>query len=247
MKATEYDAMYNAEQRHWWYQSLRQEVIRWLQQRRPADRPLRLLDLGCGTGGMLRTVEVQRADIAGTGLDLSEHAIRYARQRTAFPLMMSNASNLALATASHDIVTCLDVLYTREAYPYFTDTLNDIYRVLRDDGSLIMQLPAFQFLHSQHDDNVHSMHRFHARELKQALRTAGFRRVNVYYRYNALFLVAFVTRFLIPNWSKRDGSHVTVPHPMTNRVMSLFTRLEGTLSRRLPFPFGLSVFAVADK
>ena len=44
--------MRQVEDTYWWYQVLRMEVVKDVVSRFPADKPCKLLDAGCGTGGI---------------------------------------------------------------------------------------------------------------------------------------------------------------------------------------------------
>jgi SAM-dependent methyltransferase len=248
MKAEEYAAMFNAEQVHWWYKSLRDEVIYWVAQGVAAyssARQIKVLDLGCGTGGMLQHLQKWAKNIRAFGMDYYSRALEFAMQKTFYPLLQGDAKKLPFCKGSFDIILCLDVLYTKEACPGFQSTLGAIYELLTEEGIFILQVPAFKCLSSQHDINVHGAHRFTANEIREGLRQARFSRFKVYYRYNLLFGIAWLVRkFVMKN---RRQSHVTTPIATVNFLLYKYFGVEGWLNKRLYIPFGTSVFAVAFK
>ena len=76
MQPEEYEIMYRVEDQHWWYATLHQLALHHLSASAPAH-PL-LLDIGCGTGGLMRRcVE----DYTAYGLDLAPEALRACRKR----------------------------------------------------------------------------------------------------------------------------------------------------------------------
>ena len=245
MKAHEYAAMFDAEQKHWWYQNLRNEVAYWIAGAAAATPAAKkkLLDLGCGTGGMLWHVQSRFKNLAAFGLDYYALALDFARRRTAYPMVRGDVKKIPFEKKAFDFIVCLDVLYTREAYPGFQRTLGDIYELLRENGILILQLPAFEFLKSQHDLNCHGMHRFTAGEIRASLRRAGFNRYKVYYRYNLLFGLAWFLRKILQR--QENQSHVLTPAPFINALLYSYSAFESWLNKKLPLPFGLSVFAIA--
>ncbi len=122
------------------------------------------------------------------------------------------------------------------------------YKNLRDEvvtarGVLILQVPAFKALHSQHDVNVHGAHRFAAKEIRGGLQRAGFSRFIVYYRHNLVLGAAWIGRKVFFRNAQR--SQVSVPSPFLNASLYKYSRAESSLNRRVSIPFGLSVFAVA--
>lgn len=245
MKAQEYAALFDAEQKHWWFKNLRNEVVYWIQKAAPATSAAqkKLLDLGCGTGGLLCHLQSRFENLAAFGLDYYGMALDLAKQRTRYPLVRGDVKTLPFRKATFDFITCLDVLYTQEAYPGFQQTLRDVYALLRENGIFILQLPAFEFLKSRHDLNCHGMHRFTAAEIRAGLRRAGFRRYKIYYRYNLLFGAAWLVRKILRR--EENESQVLTPGPFANFLLQAYFAGESRLNKSVPVPFGLSVFAVA--
>jgi SAM-dependent methyltransferase len=247
MKSNEYAAMFAAEQKHWWYKNLREEVTYWIEKTQ-AGKPIsaaKLLDLGCGTGGMLQHLQQRFENLVAFGLDYSALALEFAKERTRCSLLQADVKKIPFVKKSFDFVLCLDVLYTREAYPGFQNTLSEIYYLLRENGIFVLQLPAFEALKSQHDLNVHGAHRFTAREVCESLSQAGFSHHKVYYRYNLLFGMAWIARKLIK--LKENTSHVVTPASAVNSLLYSYFRFESWLNKRYFIPFGLSIFAVAHR
>jgi SAM-dependent methyltransferase len=248
MKATEYTAMFEVEQTHWWYKNLRNEVIFWVEKLRTVNlcpEKIRLLDLGCGTGGMLQRLQERFENINAFGMDYYYLALDFAKRKTVYPLLQGDAKKLPFCKNAFDIVLCLDVLYTKEAYPGFQSTLEAIYDLLTESGAFILQLPAFKSLSSQHDINVHGAHRFVAHEIRKHLRLAGFRHFKLYYRYNLLWVMAWFARKIV--MKNRHESHLVTPIAPVNFLLYKYFNLESWLNKRLFIPFGVSVFVVAFK
>jgi hypothetical protein len=144
-----------------------------------------------------------------------------------------------------DVILCLDVLYTREVYPAFDAVLNDMRCLLAPRGILILQAPAFKALYSQHDVNVHGVHRFTAEEIREGLQRTGFNPIGVYYRYNLLLGAAWMMRKILRRQTAE--SHVSVPPAPINSLLYRYFKLESSVNKRLRIPFGLSVFAAASR
>src|SRR2546429_6536242 len=71
----EYHTMREVEDTYWWYQVLRMEVINDVDSSFPGGKTCKLLDAGCGTGGMLHTLRETHPEWQVTGLDLSSVAV----------------------------------------------------------------------------------------------------------------------------------------------------------------------------
>jgi predicted TPR repeat methyltransferase len=240
MEAPEYEAMRIAELTHWWYRALHREVIFHL---RRQPRMECVLDLGCGTGGTMTRLAEALPKLTCVGMDYSTLALEACQRRGFSALVQGDAKCLPFGSERFDAITCLDVLYTKQAYPGMPDCLARSRDMLRPGGVLIMQLPAFEGLRSSHDAHVHGVHRFRSGEVREALGAAGFARTRVYYRYNALAFPAWLLRRT--THAERDESHVETPGGLVNSFMDLCMRIEAPIARALPLPVGVSVFAVA--
>ena len=95
----------------------------------------KLLDVGCGPGFFLAYAERY---YDAHGIDSSEYAIRKAKQRTKAKLSVGDATDLDYKNDYFDIVTCFDLL---EHLPNPELALQEFYRVLKNEGILIIRVP----------------------------------------------------------------------------------------------------------
>jgi len=103
-------------------------------------RAARLLDLGCGTGALLREVKHNYPRLAVTGLDLSAPYLAVARRRLApwsrVALIEAAAEAMPFAAAEFDIVSCLYLFHELPARVRRA-VVAEIRRVLKPGGTLI--------------------------------------------------------------------------------------------------------------
>lgn len=229
----------------WWYQALRAHVLHSI----PTALPnFELLDAGCGTGGMLARIRQHLPQARLTGIDLSESALELTRQRqTGAELIRASTNDLPFADAAFDIVLLLDVLAFRGVNE--ERALRELHRVLRAGGSLIINLPAFDFLRGSHDAAVNQDRRYTRPRLASLLQDAGFATARLnYWNMSLLPAIAAV------RWASRARAHhpdvrsdlVPLPGPLNSLLRSL-AGLELAVSRHMALPFGTSLFAVACK
>ena len=101
----------------------------------------RVLDLGCGTGNLIRLLrEVKPASYCGA--DLSEQMIRQARRSlgAGASLVTADAAALPYGDGAFDIVVC------NASFHHYTEperAAGEIRRVLRPGGTLILGDPTF--------------------------------------------------------------------------------------------------------
>ena len=103
-------------------------------------RSARLLDVACGTGGLLTEIKRNYPRLAVTGVDLSAPYLAVAKRQLAqwsrVALVEGNAETLPFADASFDIVSCV-YLFHELPHRARQKTAGEIRRVLKPGGRLI--------------------------------------------------------------------------------------------------------------
>lgn len=242
MDATEVEKLAAVEDRMWWFSGLHGNLAALLRRHPPGDRPV--LDAGCGTGGLLRRLQSAMPEHAYVGLDRDPLACARARQRWSGPVVVGSIDRLPFASASLGAVVSADVLC--HAGVDEAAAMAEVRRCLAPGGALILNLPAYRWLFSDHDRAVDNARRYAADGLARALAAAGFAGVRTTYWNTLLFPLMVARRKLWPGGTATSDVGLA-PEP----VERLFTGVVGlerrwiAAGRRLPF--GGSVLAVGIK
>ncbi|MBC7799227.1 MAG: class I SAM-dependent methyltransferase [Gemmatimonadaceae bacterium] len=234
MDAAEYNLMDAVEEQMWWYRALHARLLAAL-----APVSGRVLDAGCGTGGFLRKLAAHRVDLDLIGLEWDSGAACRARVKSGQAVVRGSVNAPPFATTSFDAVVSADVL-CHEAV-VLPIALQELRRVLRPGGLLVLNLPAYEWLRSAHDTRVGNARRVTRRALASDLAAAGFQNVRARYWNGVLLPVMAVRRKLT-----RHGegvSDVTQFPPLLDRMLHAATVIE----RWLPLPAGGSVLATATR
>ncbi|HYV05961.1 MAG TPA: class I SAM-dependent methyltransferase, partial [Blastocatellia bacterium] len=80
MREEEYRAMFDVEERLWWYEGMRAITATILDHLKPQLNGGRLLDVGCGTGFSMKWLRERFNSSAAFGVDVSEHATEFWRK-----------------------------------------------------------------------------------------------------------------------------------------------------------------------
>lgn len=248
MEERYYETYYQHETEHWWFRwrfALIREVIGRIDgiPKRP-----RMLDAGCGTGQMLKMLQRQGSAV---GLDLSREAIMFAASRDARNLVLGSVTSPPFAEGTFDIALALDVI---EHVDDDRGILQGLRSLVRPGGALIVTVPAFQFLWSDHDRINHHRRRYRAQELRDRLEIAGFEIDRVTYCNTALFPVvavvrraqAAIRRFRPKPDTELDSDLHSYPK-LLNEVLYRLMLIENRLLRRFDMPVGVSILAVARR
>jgi SAM-dependent methyltransferase len=236
MEPTEYALMDAAEDHMWWYRALHRRLLDAL-----AGVEGAVLDAGCGTGGLLARIRVMRPDLRPIGLEWAEAASRRAAAKSSAPIVRGSVNALPFGDISFAAAIAADLLCHAAVDPM--PTLAELWRVLRPAGRLIVNMPAYGWLLSSHDRQVHNVRRCTARQLAAMLRDAGFVRSRLRYWNGLLLPLMVVQRKMLARRSV--VSDVASFPPWLDAMLRGMTEIE----RRLPFglPAGGSVLAIAER
>jgi len=242
MNLDEYRIMYEVEDTHWWYRGLRKIISQSVVRNFKSDN-LRILDLGCGTG---RTLSLLDSFGTVTGVDISGEAIQFSQKRGHENLLVGSASSLPFDSNQFDLVCMMDVLY-HKAVPDKSVPLEEAYRVLKQGGILLINVPAYQWLRSSHDDAIHTDKRFTNGELHDLLTEAKFSVEKITFWNTVLFPLIVLIRVLRRNRAG-SGSDLENYRPgIASAFLFGILKAESYILRFVSFPFGLSIFSIGKK
>jgi SAM-dependent methyltransferase len=160
-------AMLEVDEHHWWYRG-RRRIIRAELDRLPLPMGAQVLDAGCGSG---RTLEELRDFGEVSGIELNPDAAEVARSRGAFDVRIGRLEEMPWDDGTFDLITCLDVI---EHTPDDRVTLAELRRVCKPGGWLLVTVPAYQSLWSQHDEANHHHRRYVRGTLRSPAQDAGW-------------------------------------------------------------------------
>jgi len=248
METYEYQTMRSVEDTYWWYAGLRYRVIDCLKTIIRPGEQLRILDAGCGTGGMMRLLKIYFSTCEIIGIDFSPQATQFSRDRNAGPVIMASVDKAPFCPGSFDIIVSLDAVLEMRGINN-AQALLDFHRMLKDGGRLILNITAFECLRGEHDDAVHVEKRFTKRELLPILEQAGFTAELSYYWNTLLFpaLLAYRTLSRFRTAADRPVSDLTPLPGWLNRMMTWLSLKETHITRRISPPFGSSLFVLARR
>lgn len=237
-----YAAHERLEDEHWWFEG-RRRVIREVLRRHVLPRKnRRLLDVGCGTGGMFPLLtEFGEVD----GAEASPDALERARRK--FPSRRIEACSLPhqLPEGTWDVITAFDVI---EHVDHPIESLSTMRSRIPFDGQIVVTVPAFQFLWSHHDEVNQHRRRYSRLDLVSALSSAGLRVTFVSYFNTLLFPAVAGARLLerLRPARAQQGADLQEATPQVNRALTRLFGSERFVVGRMTLPFGVSLIAVAQ-
>ena len=175
----------------------------------------------------------------------------FAASRDARNLVLGSVTSPPFAEGTFDVALALDVI---EHVDDDCAILEGLRSIVRPGGALIVTVPAFEFLWSDHDRINHHRRRYRAGELRQRLEGAGFDIDRVTYCNTALFpVVALVRRAQAikrrfrPKCDAELNSDLHSYPRLLNGLLYRLMLVETRLLRRFDMPVGVSILAVARR
>ena len=242
----DYEAKHHvAEENHCWYKA-RRDILMKLLQKYP--RNSKILDVGCSGGPLISDLNKIGFNHIH-GIDISEEAVNLCQARGLQNIYLSRAEKIDFRDAEFDIVIASDIL---EHIKDEGIALTEWRRLLKSGGTLIVFVPAFNFLWSSHDEINNHFRRYTSHMLTTALRKAGFMIERSSYWNFFLFFPTFVIRMLkkmtdrLTHKKEKDDQLRTLNPPLDSLVFKML-KLENAVIKNVNIPLGVSVFAVAKK
>jgi ubiquinone/menaquinone biosynthesis C-methylase UbiE len=232
-----YQELYELEDRHWWFRSRRRFV--WaLMRRAGVSSPSWVLDAGCGTGRNL--VEFGALAEEAEGVDFSEEAVAFCRRRGLEGVRRARLEELPFPDDRFDLIIATDVI---EHIEDDRRALVELRRVAAAGANLIITVPAYSWLWSQHDVSLHHHRRYTLRRLCAAVGGTGWEPAVSSYFYTAMLPAVAAVRAAGKLRSSNNGrSDLALTPPTLNRLLELPVRAESKLVERgVRLPFGVSL------
>lgn len=214
------------------------EVVRNLS--RPGDR---VLEIGCGTGYVLRAL-VQECGLIATGSELYAEGLAFARRRVPEATLIELDASQMEFDRAFDVVGAFDVL---EHIEDDLSILRGMRKAVRPGGHVVLTVPQHRWLWSAADDYAHHVRRYRRGELHQRLLEAGLTPIRT-----TSFVTFALPAMVLARWRERNPSAdsdplaALVPPAPINRALEISINLECRLIRHgINLPVGGSLLIAA--
>jgi len=229
------------EKKYWWFLGRQKIIVSVLEKEIGPNSNCKILDIGCGTGGTTLSLNQFGSTY---GIDSSFSALKYCNQRGLEKVVKSSSYELPFSSNSFDLVTILDVL---EHIKNDLKVLKEVKRVLKKDGTILITVPAYQFLWSEHDLAVSHYRRYNSKTLSSIINQSGFKVVRISYFVSFLFPLLAVYRIAskLKKSKSNPKSHLIQLPTSINILLQKILHLENWILDKTNLPFGLSIVCVA--
>jgi SAM-dependent methyltransferase len=224
--------------RHWFYRARRRIVRDQVAALRPRAAPCELLEAGCGPGGNLAMLaEFGRV----SAFDPSDYAVEAARQFGIADVRRGELPSGIPFDCRFDVVVALDVV---EHVDDDHGAVRALASRMKPEGWLVMTVPAYAFLWSEHDARNHHKRRYSRGDFRRLLELNGVT-LTRFTSFNTLLFPLIAGLRLARNTLGIVGApDDAMPPAATNRALEAVFGFEAPLLRRVSFPFGVSILAI---
>ena len=232
------------EDRLWWVNGRKAIITEYLKRKTRNYKISNIMDIGCGSGGNLEVLGNFGKVI---GVEPSETLARRARSRgVAETIFQQDALELD-ECRKMDLFSMFDVLEHIEDDKAF---LVNLRKKAAHRHLLLLSVPACQFLYSDHDRILHHFRRYTKKMLQSTIEESGYQVQHMTYFMFFLFPFALFARIRDRLMAKFGKKRTTVEvgdfPPILSVPFATILKVEAILSRKIKFPIGLWLFAIAE-
>lgn len=205
-----------------------------------------ILELGCGSGRLLRILHSRFSSRTVIGVDLHRLALGYAGDIAHRPpaLLQAHLQRLPFAAGLFAMVVAMDTMDQRGVN--LLGALYESWRILRPGGILLLRVSAHAWLQGPHDAAFNTGKRYDKRSLTQALATVQFDLQRITYA-NMLLSAPTGCLRLLQRWRVVPLMPALYTSISLNQALEIALGYEARWLRGRDLPVGLSLFAIASK
>jgi SAM-dependent methyltransferase len=225
--------------RHWWWRARTEFLVEMLRRLRPAGAWPTILDIGCGDGLFFDRLR-EFGDVEG--VEPFAELVRY-----------DNPDRSRIYTCSFDerfqpgkvysLILMLDVL---EHLENPAAALRHALSLLTPGGRLVITVPAFNLLWTNHDVLNHHFVRYTRSTFRDVAQQAGLQIFQERYIYNWTFFAKLGVR-LYERLLRPKPNPARVPPAWVNASLYWLSRMEQRTITQASMPFGSSLMVIGGK
>ncbi len=200
----------------------------------------KVLEIGCSSG---ENSKIFNNLIDYYGIDISLGAIKTGNENIK-TLILGDAGFIPFKDKTFEMVLFLDVL---EHLDEEKSAIDEAYRVLKDDGHLLILVPAFNFLWGGHDILNEHKRRYTRDRLIKVIDNKFY--ISKISYWNFFLFIPIVFMKIIKRFSNKQTSDFTkIPNKMNNIILVNLLKIENyIILKGMNLPIGVSILCVCRK
>jgi len=237
--------LYNSENNNFWFK-VRNKIIKFFILKYIPDKKCKILDIGCGTGYVSRSIKDMGYSV--DCLDIFLEAIKFCIKRNAGnEYYILNLYDMPFSE-HYDLICAFDVI---EHIDDDCKVLKNIHSALKKDGQVLITVPANKNLWSKIDIYSGHKRRYTKEELRKKIEDAGFEISRASYFMTLLFPFIYISRLRYKNLKDSEENDNSLNelsiNPILNTIFYLIFNVESYLIKYINLSFGSSIICLARK
>jgi len=226
-------------QKHWWWRAREEALVRFLRRKLESDPRRDILDVGCGDGLFFdRLSEFGNVE----GIEPDSHLISvdgpHVSKIKVVPFDRQFQTN-----KKYGLLVMLDVLEHLENPEEALECANEL---LAERGALLLTVPAFQVLWTNHDVMNHHKVRYRRKTLFPLLKKAGFKVEESHYWYQWTVPAKLAIGAMQKLWPSQP-TLPKIPPAWLNRILYGVSRFEQEAVGAIGMPVGSTLMVYCAK
>lgn len=170
MRREDFEEIAKTQNDHWWFKGKRRIINRVIKLKIYNNTPLKILEIGSGTGAVLPVLS--RYGYV-TAMELDDYARNFIKAGKNITVVKGSLPYdiEAVEDEKFDLICMFDVL---EHIENDSKALDSLKKILAPDGKILLTVPAYQWLYSLHDKNMGHYRRYTKKSLNALFLEQGF-------------------------------------------------------------------------
>jgi len=240
MRAHVYYRQLKEHHNHWWFKS--RKIILSSIIKKHFLKSIRILDYGCGAGNNLQMLSSFGEVYA---YDNNNEITQILKKNFINNKKIKFVKNIKKYNNFFDLIIATDVIEHIQDDSY---AVNFLSRLLKKNGKLILTVPAYNFLFSSKDKDLHHKRRYTKKSLNLILNKKFKSKIFTYYNFFlSPILIMSILYFKFLNIKFIKKAEVTPPNFVNNIFLKIFTFERFFINNNIRFPFGISLLFFGEK
>ena len=226
------------ESKHWWFKA-RREILNIQIKKYSTKKKMSILDFGSGSGTNIHMLsKYGEVDV----YEKDNKTSNFLKKK--FNKNRIKIIKKCFSKKKYDLILAADVI---EHIKNDKKVINQLNKILKKNGLLIVTVPAFQFLFSKKDKDLKHYRRYNDKNLSK-LFNSKFIKLKISY-YNFLLFIPIslaIIFFKVINYQFINDVEKK-PNLIINYILYSIFRLEKFILNFINLPFGISVLSVYKK
>jgi len=239
-----YEQIFDLEAGNFWFKARSKLINLMINKYFPEAK--NMLEIGCGSGYVLRTIEKAYPGLSLSGSEIFSRGLSFAAKRVQKATLFQMDAREMPFEAEFDVIGAFDVI---EHIEEDQRVLAEMHRGVRAGGGIILTVPQHKWLWSYVDEYAYHKRRYQARKLRIKVEQAGFHVLRMTSFVSLLLPLMYLSR--LRNRKQRQGYDDTAElrvNGALNGIMGWVMGLERLLIRSgVRLPAGGSLLLVAKK